>query len=92
MPKISLICSAVSIKHRLVRDRRTYTDGHRPMASTADAQHRAVKNCHRSRIEVRPDVLTRPHALEDFLADFLINPSEPNIRLIFGLAVFCRDL
>ena len=37
MPKPSSIRSAVSIEHRLV------TDGHRPMASTAAAQHRAVK-------------------------------------------------
>ena len=42
MPKTSLIRSAVSIEHRLVRtDGRT--DRHRPMASTADALHRAVK-------------------------------------------------
>ena len=37
MPKTSSIRSSVSIEHRLVTDR------HRPMASTADAQHRAVK-------------------------------------------------
>jgi len=28
---------AVLVEHRLVTDRRTQTDGHRPMASTADA-------------------------------------------------------
>ena len=37
---------AVLVEHRLVTDGRTdrRTDGHRAMASTADAQHRAVKN------------------------------------------------
>jgi len=39
VPKTSSIRSAVSIEHRLVTD----TDGHRDMASTADAQRRAVK-------------------------------------------------
>ena len=36
---------AVLVEHRLVTDTDTdrQTDGHRPMASTADAQHRAVK-------------------------------------------------
>ena len=38
MPKTSSIRSTVSIEHRLVSvDRRTDTDGHRLMASTADA-------------------------------------------------------
>jgi len=32
-----IVCFAVLVEHRLV------TDGHRPMASTADAEHRAVK-------------------------------------------------
>jgi len=34
---------AVLVEHRLVTDTDRETDGHRPMASTADAQHRAVK-------------------------------------------------
>jgi len=35
---------AVLVEHRLVTDRHRHRqDGHRPMASTADAQHRAVK-------------------------------------------------
>ena len=37
MPKTSSIRSTVSIEHRLVTDMDTDTDGHRPMASTADA-------------------------------------------------------
>ena len=39
MPKTSPIRSAVLVELRLVTDRQTQT----PMASTADAQHRAVK-------------------------------------------------
>ena len=37
---------AVLVEHRLVTDGQTdgRTDGHRAMASTADASHRAVKN------------------------------------------------
>jgi len=40
-----ILRSAVLVEHRLVTDGRTdgQTDGHRAMASTADAQHRAVK-------------------------------------------------
>ena len=38
---------AILVEHRLVTDTDrqtdTDTDGHRPMASSADAQHRAVK-------------------------------------------------
>ena len=34
---------AVLVEHRLVTDRHRQTDGHRPMASTADAWHRVVK-------------------------------------------------
>ena len=37
MPKTRSIRSAVSIEHRLVTDGQTDTDGHRPIASTADA-------------------------------------------------------
>jgi len=51
MPKPSSIRSAVSIEHRLV------TDGHRPMASTADAQHRAVES--RSLFTLDRDVVSR---------------------------------
>ena len=41
-----VLCLAVLVELRLVTDRRTDTDtdGHRPMASTADAQHREVRN------------------------------------------------
>ena len=35
----AILCFAVLVEHRLVTD----TDGHRPMASTADAQHCEVK-------------------------------------------------
>jgi len=40
-----IVCLAVLVELRLVTDtdRQTDTDGHRPMASTADAWHRAVK-------------------------------------------------
>jgi len=38
-----ILCLAVLVEHRLVMDGRT--DGHRAMASTADAKHRAVKMC-----------------------------------------------
>ena len=40
-----ILCLAVLVELRLVTDRQTDTDrhGHRPMASTVDAWHRAVK-------------------------------------------------
>jgi len=41
MPKTNSIRSSVSIEHRLVTD--TNRHGHRSMASTAHAYHRAVK-------------------------------------------------
>ena len=53
MPKTSSIRSAVSIEHRLV----TQTDGHRPTASTADAQHRAVKRDAQGQKRLRTAVL-----------------------------------
>ena len=37
---------AVLVEHRLVTDRHIQTDGHRPVASTVDALHRAVKMVH----------------------------------------------
>ena len=40
----AILCLAVLVELRLVAD----TDGHRPMASTADAQHRAVKTTAKS--------------------------------------------
>jgi len=43
MPKTNSIRSTVSIENRLVTDRQT-EDGRRPMASTADAYHSAVKS------------------------------------------------
>ena len=51
MPNTSSIRSSVSIEHRLVTDRHR----HRPMASTAGAQHRAVKTIiETSMLEVQP--------------------------------------
>ena len=38
-----IMCSAVLVELLLVTDRQTPTDRHRPMASTTDAYHRAVK-------------------------------------------------
>jgi len=32
-----ILCFAVLVEHRLVTDTDRHTDGHRPMASTADA-------------------------------------------------------
>ena len=51
VPGVGLSCGvlcvilrfAVLVEHRLVTDRHRHRHGHRPMASTADAQHRAVK-------------------------------------------------
>ena len=55
MPKTSSIRSAVSIELRLVTD----TDGHRPMASTADAQHRAVISAEITFTQLLPSVIVK---------------------------------
>jgi len=68
MPETSSIRSAVLVEHRLVTDR------HRPMASTADAQHRAVKT-------VISNVLIAVNTVVKYLTDSVHQLSMLNKRL-----------